>query len=188
MTDTADPCELVDLVDREGRPTLQRIPRDTADDHPGLYLPIALVVVMSSITGDLLVHQRSSASDAAPGAVDHVCGAIQSGEPADVAARREAREEAGVALDVLLPVCAGVNDYGRYRHLYAGVTRAAAGDLAGEAGAEHLGYEPLTQLVGDAKAGRVFVKGFFDDLALAVRKLAANAVRGPVSWTGEARS
>ncbi|MFJ1560594.1 NUDIX domain-containing protein [Streptomyces mirabilis] len=108
--------ELVDLVDRHGTTRKTGIPRTQADHLDGLYLPIVLVVI-THIDGRILIHQRAT-TKTQPGAIDHVCGAIRSGETPDEAAHRETREETGATLTSLRLVHAGVNEHGRYRHLY----------------------------------------------------------------------
>lgn len=162
MTDTTDPqtaVELVDLVDKHGTVCRTRVPRPDADSAQSLYLPI-VTVVTAHADGRILTHRRPDGATAAPGAVDHACGAIRSGEHPDDAARRETAEETGALLDSLRLVDTGVNCYGRYQHLYAATTSTPLHGL--KAGADFVTAARLRQ---DARDGRVFVDGFFEDLA-----------------------
>ncbi len=157
--------EVVDLVDEHGTPHLTGIPRNQAEQHPGLYLPIILVVITHT-DGRILIHQRA-ATKSQPYALDHVCGAIRSGETPDEAARRETGEETGAVLTSLRLVHAGVNEHGRYRHLYAGTTATPERELAGDPEeVEWIGYATADQLRCDSRA---FVKGFFEDLDAATQ-------------------
>jgi 8-oxo-dGTP pyrophosphatase MutT (NUDIX family) len=155
--------ELVDLVDPHGHTQLTHIPRTRADHHPGLHLPIVLVVITHA-DGRVLVHQRA-ARKSQPYAIDHVCGAIRSGETPDAAAHRETREETGATLDTLRLVTAGINGYGRYRYLYAATTSTPEDALAGDpAEVAWVGYEQVDILRGR----RELVAGFLQDLDAAL--------------------
>lgn len=111
--------ELVDLVNEHGTTVLRGVPRGEERRRDGLYLPIVVAVILDC-DGRALVQRRSLAKDVDPGVIDHVCGAMQSGEDPVRAAVREAREETGIEVNDLRVVARGVNAYGRYQHLLVG--------------------------------------------------------------------
>lgn len=166
--------ELVDLVDRTGRVAHRGVWRSYVRDNratltaKGLYLPIAIVVVIDD-RGHVIAQERGKhKSDG--GAIDHVCGGQMSGEDIRLTAAREAEQEIKVRLDTLRRIAAGVNVYGRYRTLFLGTTRTKP--RPGDAyEVERVIVAPPQRFVQAHETGDwKFVRGFFEDMhqALAV--------------------
>ncbi len=158
--------ESVDLVDRAGVVRVTGAPRAEADNIPGLHMQIVIVVVIRD--GRVLAQQRALTKSVDPGAVDHVCGAVLSGETPEAAARREALEEAGVRLRNTRMVTRGVNGYGRYRYLLSADTLDTPrvvdpGEVA------WVGFRHVAHLLDAQKDGEVaFTKDYFADLRAAL--------------------
>lgn len=110
--------ELVDLVDACGRTRVAAVPIEQAHEYysAGLHLQIAIAVVLRG--RELLVQQRAYRKRSDRGLIDHVCGVVSSGESPDQTAIRECLEETTIAIGGLSHIHAGVNSYGRYRHLF----------------------------------------------------------------------
>lgn len=175
--------ELVDLVDGFGQIVKRAVPRDDAKRYDGLRMQVVIVVVIAP-DGRVLCHRRADTTTVDPGRIDHVCGAVLSGESPLEAAAREAREELGVVLDDPWICDQGVNSYGRFRHLVA--ARAAG--------------PPDTTLIDPSKVSAVFAadgealeskatsgeleftKDFFDELQYV---LAAWGMREVFEFIGE---
>jgi 8-oxo-dGTP pyrophosphatase MutT (NUDIX family) len=162
--------ELVDLVDAQGVPRIHGIPRSrTRERHDdyiarGLYLPIVIVVVVDR-HGRILAHTREGTTDH-PGEIDHVCGAVTSGETWEDAARREAVEELGVRLHGVTLVHQGINAYHRHRTLVASTTTDPP--HTGE------GSTVVAATLGDLRRMRgPFVRQFFTDVEDAFTRLLA---------------
>ena len=159
--------ELIDLVDDQGIIVRPRVLRDDAAYYEGLYMPIVIVVVMNSY-GQILVHKRAETKRVHGGAIDHICGAIVSGETPEAAAHREALQETGVRLSDLTLIRQGVNSYGRYCRLI----RARSDDTpAGNLNPREVAwaaFHTTTDLYSWRAAGESFVHGFFEDLNYAL--------------------
>lgn len=165
--------EFVDLVDSAGTVRVRGIARGDLRGRKhefvakGLYQPIVIVVVLDAL-GRVASHQRAIKSDDGDGQIDHVCGAIRSDEPWDVAADRESSEEIGYALEAVHLVDARVNEYQRYRYL--GVARVDFSRGPSD-GTDHVHWATPADLRKLAMDGTPFVDGFFSDLDLALASL-----------------
>ena len=158
--------ELIDLVNHRGEIIKRAVERDDMSSYNGLYLQNIVTVVMNGM-GQVLVQKRAGTKPVSPGNIDHVCGAILSGESPEAAARRETyQENGGLTLDTLTLVKRGLNAYGRYRYLYKG----EAGELPSPL---HLNprevewiayYDPEALRTKNTTGQFTFVKGFFEDL------------------------
>jgi 8-oxo-dGTP pyrophosphatase MutT (NUDIX family) len=158
--------ELVDLTDEYGRVQMRAIPRNERGRYPDLHMAIVVGVVFDG-QGRLLVQRRAMRKRVSPGSLDHICGAIISGETPHQAVAREALQETGVTPRGLSIVTQGVNAYGYYRYLLVGesfeeptVTRPDEVMWAG--------YLHPDDLHEKRSSGEAFVRGFFDDLAHAI--------------------
>lgn len=162
--------ETVDLVNGEGHVVKRAVPRQDAGRYEGLYLSIVIVVIFNGI-GQILIHRRSLSKDVNPGDIDHVCGAVVSGETPHQAAHRETREELGVSLRSLHVLHRGINPYDRYRYLFMGETNESPRrDEIDPAEVDWVGYEHPAALIAKRESGELtFIDGFFDDLDVALR-------------------
>ncbi|MFD9940358.1 NUDIX domain-containing protein [Nonomuraea sp. NPDC059023] len=160
--------ETVDLVDSGGRIAIPAIPRYDIGRYHDFYLQIVIVVIHNA-RGEILVHQRSLCKDVNPGDIDHVCGAIISGETPLDAARREVREETGVSLRELTLLSHGINSYGRYRYLLLGSTdEQPRQDSVDAQEVAWVGYDRPESLALKCSSGELtFTDGFFEDLQIA---------------------
>lgn len=159
--------ERVDLVDADGVVQAWRVLRVRYDAnrerYPGLHMQIAVVVVFNN-GGHVLAHERSHTKDVYPNHIDHVCGAVKSGETGEDAAHRETGEEGGVQLDTLTLVSSGVNQYGRYRWLFAATTQDAP-ELREPEDVEWLDFMPVSDLEAARDDGsHKFVADYFEEL------------------------
>ncbi|MFI6290033.1 NUDIX domain-containing protein [Nonomuraea sp. NPDC050790] len=113
--------ELVDLRDQHGRIRQYGQPRnDAARLWPDLFVPVVSVVVIATGTGRVLVHQRAGTKPRWPDILDHVAGAVHTGEHPEAAVRREVLEEVGIHLGEVTPLAEGPTERGKYRMLYLG--------------------------------------------------------------------
>lgn len=139
--------ELVDVVDEHDRvvaTVARRRMRAARLRHRAVY------VVVSSGTGELLVHRRSDAKDLWPGRWDvAVGGVVGAGEAWDDAARRELAEEVGIDADPV-PIRAGtyadedVDVVGRcYRIVHDGPLAFRDGEVAAARWVDPAGLETL---------------------------------------------
>jgi isopentenyldiphosphate isomerase len=98
--------ELVDVVDADDR-VVATVPR--AEVRAQRLRHRAVFVVVTSASGELLVHRRSAGKDIWPGRWDvAVGGVVASGEAYDDAARREVAEEIGIVAE---PLAIGGGEY-----------------------------------------------------------------------------
>ena len=92
----SDPAEPFDLYDADGRRIFGRATRGECHGNPALIHAVARVLVWDR-RGRLLLQLRSASKDIEPDKWDtSVGGHLLPGEEAEVAARREMREELGV--------------------------------------------------------------------------------------------
>lgn len=165
--------ELVDLVDKDGRVMVCRVPRSEVRRRKeelisqGLFQPIVVVVVLDDADRVIAQVRGNSKGDDGAHEIDHVCGVIGAGETWEVAARREAAEEIGVELVSLELIEQRVNVYQRYRSLAVarslGVPRVVNPREVSSVFPAH--PDELRALRAGATS---FVRGFFADLDLAV--------------------
>lgn len=168
--------ELVDLVDAAGVPRVFGVPRSEVKRRKdeflsqGLYQPIVVVVVFDD-AGQVVaqVRGKGKAGDG-DDEIDLVCGVISAGETWEIAARREAREEIGVALVDLAIVDQRVNGYKRYRTL---ALARALGEprVINQHEVAQVIPASLEELRDLQEKGAVFVNGFFSDIELALGQL-----------------
>jgi 8-oxo-dGTP pyrophosphatase MutT (NUDIX family) len=92
----SQPMELCDLVDEQGAPTSQTVPRGTPL-APGEYYQVVHVWIRNE-AGEYLVQQRAHDLDTDPDVWAVTAGYVQAGEDRMSAAVRETREELGLAL------------------------------------------------------------------------------------------
>lgn len=165
--------ELVDLVDRTGELRMRGVPRPEAASYPDLHMKIVIVVAFDAL-GRLLAQQRAEGKSVASEAYDHVCGAILSGEDPIAAGIREGRQETGVALRNLRQVHEGINVYGHWRALYLAeaVGEPKIIDRTETMWTDYLYPGELEQRL---VAGQEFVKGYFEDMALALGHISISA-------------
>lgn len=162
--------ELVDLVDRNGVVKKQGIPRPDINLYPELYLQIIIGVIFDDL-GRILVHKRASMKKVYPGYIDHVCGAVISGETPMQAMIREAVEETGIKPENLEIVTKGVNIYDRYRYLIIGETNKKPGKTDTNE-ADWVSLIHPDELKDKQKSGEYkFVDEFFEDTKLAINHI-----------------
>ncbi|NJC12945.1 ADP-ribose pyrophosphatase YjhB (NUDIX family) [Micromonospora profundi] len=165
--------EFVDLVNANGEAVLRHVPRSEVRRRKnelisqGLFQPIVIVVVFDD--DDRVIAQVRGTSKGDDGAleIDHVCGVVAAGEAWEEAGRREAAEEVGVELADLELIEQRVNVYQRYRSL---AVARALGDPKVVNPHEvsrvfRASPEELRTMQADAAS---FVRGFFDDLNMAL--------------------
>lgn len=110
---------------------------------------LGVVVLLIERDGRLLLMRRSADKDHAPGAWEPGSGRVEAGETPVMAARREAREETGLDVEVIEPV----NTF----HFYRGAAReeaiaiafhcqAAAGPVTLSAEHDEARWVPLDEL------------------------------------------
>lgn len=156
--------ELVDLVDKHGRIMMTQIPRREANLYTDLYMCVVLVVVRTP--GDLvIVHERAPRLSQA-GSIDHVCGAVQSGEAPLEAAARETFEELGVDLVECRLVETFIDARNRFRFIMAGRVNSEAISLIDPHPDEAVWAKPMSEqeLWHERDLGTLFVDGFFEEL------------------------
>lgn len=161
--------ELIDLVNDRGEIKRTAVERDDMNDYEGLYLQNIVTVVFNGL-GQVLVQKRAATKRVNPGDIDHVCGAILSGESPKDAAQRETFQETGIDLNDLHPIKQGVNAYSRYRHLFRGETDVLhLPQLHNLEEVAWTAYEHPDELRAKSESGELtFVEGFFEDLDFAI--------------------
>jgi ADP-ribose pyrophosphatase YjhB (NUDIX family) len=112
-------AEWVELVTATGQATGTVIERHADVLDPALFLPVVAVIVRNT-AGDLAVHQRSWSTRTAAGNVDYVRGMVRAGEPVEVAASREVREELCIEITelALIHIDTRMNQRGRRGHMW----------------------------------------------------------------------
>jgi 8-oxo-dGTP pyrophosphatase MutT (NUDIX family) len=159
--------ELVDLVDSSGTIKKEKILRSENDNITGLHLQIVIGVIFHS-NGKVLVHKRSKDKTVNPGDIDHVCGAIMSGETPERALIRESLEETGIAPDEIKIIDQGVNRYNRYRYLLAGRSNDRP-VLLNKDEVEWVDFIHPDELMRKQKSGEfTFVDEFFEEMSRAI--------------------
>lgn len=164
--------ELVDLVDSSGEIVRIGIPRAEAEDLNGreLHLQTVGAVVMNS-AGQILVHRRAKGKRFA-GCLDHVYGAVDSGEELEEAVRREITEELEVEPQRIVKVREGVNPYDYYLTLFAVITDDSPRDDFNPREVEWAGHLSVGELESGRDSGNYqFTKNFFIDLDAALTAL-----------------
>jgi 8-oxo-dGTP pyrophosphatase MutT (NUDIX family) len=159
--------ELIDLVNSKGEIMRTAVERDDMHSYEEerLYLQNIVAVVINDL-GHVLVQERAQTKRISPGHIDHVCGAILSGESPEETVRRETYEEIGIELDDVHLIAQGVNAYERYRYLFRGESKGLhlpqprnLGEVAWTA------YKQPDELRAKNRTRKLkFVKGFFEDL------------------------
>lgn len=156
--------EVVDLVDNNGqvvRTATARVEAETLNG-PELHIPIIGCVVLNS-TGNVLVHERAKGKRFA-GCLDHVYGAIASGESPENAVMREVYEELGVTPLSVSRVREGINKYHYYQYLFVAVTDDEP-HITSQREVSWAGYLTTEELyAGRAEQTRLFTHNFFTDL------------------------
>jgi 8-oxo-dGTP pyrophosphatase MutT (NUDIX family) len=160
--------ESVDLVDDNGRIQMRGVPKDQAGRYGDLYMQIVIAVITDS-NGKFLVHQRALTKKVDPGAIDHVCGGIQSDETPEAAAIRESIEETGVEPKNLQIIEQGLNSYGRYRYLVVGTgtTEPHVDNTRETIWTRYMSLDELR--AKQASKEFTFVGEFFEDIAGALK-------------------
>jgi 8-oxo-dGTP pyrophosphatase MutT (NUDIX family) len=164
--------ELVDLVDASGQIQKRGVSRTKAeqDPSPDLHLQIAIAVVFDDL-GRVLVQKRALTKKSCPGDLDHVCGAVKTGETPEEAAVREGFEETGLEIHCLRIVEQGLNSYHRFRHLLVGLARGEP-KPSDPTEIEWVRFMYPQELRGKQKTGELtFVDEFFQDMELALGSL-----------------
>lgn len=160
--------EVIDLVNSKGELVLRRVQRDDDAEYDGLHMQTVIVVIVNN-RGEVLVQKRGDGKRIDRGCIDHVCGAVLSGESPEDAAAREVSEEIGIEIAGLTGIDEGLSPYGRYRFLY----RARSNQIP------PVGYnlrevewaafhEPAYLRARRASGTWTFAKGFFENLAIAL--------------------
>lgn len=168
--------EFVDLVDENGSVKLRGLRRSEVKQRKeeflaiGLYQPIVIVVVIDSDAQVVVQVRGKGKSGDGGGAIDHVCGVISAGERWEQAARREAAEEISVELAGLDLIDQRVNGFGRHRTLAVARPVGEPKVIDSIEVASVFTATPR-DLQAMAAADRVFIDGFFSDLALALDHL-----------------
>jgi len=156
--------ELVDLVDNNGLVVRTAIPRAEAEKLNGedLHIPIIGCVILNS-SGEVLVHERATGKRF-EGCLDHVYGAILSGESPQAAATRECSEELGIKPEISTLVREGINAYNYYQYLFAVITNDQPQNFSkGEvAWAKYMRPDQLK--AGHDTREYLFTHNFFEDL------------------------
>jgi 8-oxo-dGTP pyrophosphatase MutT (NUDIX family) len=159
--------EIVDLVDVSGQIMKKGIPRPEAEQHPGLYLQIVIAVIFDD-AGKVLVQKRALTKRTCPGDLDHVCGAVESGETPEMATTRESLEETGLNVHDLKIVEQKLNSYGRFRYLLAGIANGEPNSYD-TVEVEWVKFISPEELKAKNQSGELtFVGEFFEDMELAL--------------------
>jgi len=159
--------ELIDLVDSTGRIIKTGVERGDNMKLGSLHVQVAIAVVLNN-SGEVIVHKRSNYKKVNPGYIDHVCGAIVSGESPETTAFREAKEEIGIELENLRLIRQGLNEYNTYSYLFVGQSNKLP-KIETPNEVQWVGIlskEELLSLKSSKKEN--FVDGFFEDLELAI--------------------
>jgi mutator protein MutT len=156
--------EVVDLVGNNGQIVHTAIARTEAEtlNGPELHIPIIGCVVLNS-AGKVLVHERAEGKRFAE-CLDHVYGAIASGESPEDAAMRELYEELGVTPLSVSRVREGINEYHYYQYLFVAVTNDEP-RITSQREVAWAGYLTIKELeTGRTEQTRLFTHNFFTDL------------------------
>jgi 8-oxo-dGTP pyrophosphatase MutT (NUDIX family) len=161
--------EKVDLVDNGGNIKMRKVPKNEIGQYPNLHLQIAVAVVFDE-SGRILAQRRALSKSTAAGEIDHVCGAVLSGELPDQTADREGWEETGLVPHDLSLVDKGVNSYDRFRYLFAG--RADGEPKVQDSNeVEWVRFMTLAELRAKQQSGEFkFVNEFFDEVELVMNR------------------
>lgn len=163
--------EIVDLVGNNGqvvRPAIARAEAETLNG-PELHIPIVGCVVLNG-AGDVLVHERAEGKRFA-GCLDHVYGAIASGESPEDAAGRELYEELGVRPLSVSRVREGVNAYHYYQYLFVAITDDEP-HITSDREVAWAGCLPLLELeASHLEQTRAFTHNFFTDLQAVLKHI-----------------
>lgn len=164
--------ELVDLVNDDGEVVRTAVPRPEAEKLNGdnLHIPTIGCVVLNGF-GQVLVHKRPKGKGKRfEGCLDHVYGAVTSGETPEDAAERECAEEVGAQVSRIQKVGAGVN----INHYYQNSFVVFANEELDEANREvdWAEFFPVHTLRNDNETGKAkFTPNFFIDLDAALARL-----------------
>ena len=90
--------ELIDVYDRDKRPTGLTIPREGAFLHEGQYMLYVLAIIEDA-QGRFLITQRSQDKHWAAGWWEITGGGVRAGESSLAALRREVPEEVGLSIE-----------------------------------------------------------------------------------------
>lgn len=165
--------ELVDLVNDNGEVVKAALPRPEAEKLNGdeLHIPTIGCVILNSF-GEVLVHERPKGKRF-EGCLDHVYGAISSGESPEDAAVRECIEEVGARIKRIQRVKAGVNINHYYQYSFAVTVDGELDEANREVSwAEFL---PVEKLRAENEGNvRTFTPNFFVDLDAALASLDAS--------------
>lgn len=159
--------EFVDLVDKSGVIKERNVPKQDIGKHPDLHLQIVIAVIFDK-DGKILVQKRSLNKSSEAGSIDHICGAIRSGETPEQAAIRESIEETSIKPSELKIIDMKVNSYNRYRVLLIGHGEGIPGvsNLDETEWAKFISFNELVEkhISGEWK----FVDEFFEDTKKAI--------------------
>ncbi len=159
--------EFVDLVDDKGIIRELDIPRSKINTYPNLHLQIAIGVIFDD-GGKILVERRSLTKSTEAGKIDHVCGAIQSGESPEQAISRESIEETGILPINLKTISRELNLYGCYKYLLVGEVHDNPEIICSNE-SEWVKFMSNEELKEMEKSGELeFVKDFFENNQLAI--------------------
>ena len=159
--------EFVDLVDQLGIIKEKKVPKEEIKRYPDLYLQIIIAVIFDE-NRKILIQKRSLDKNSEPGYIDHVCGAIKSGETPEEAANRESTEETNIKPTKLKIIDRKVNSYNRYRILLLGYGNGVPkpNNLNETAWAK---FAPLNELIEKQISNEwKFVDEFFEDTKKAI--------------------
>jgi 8-oxo-dGTP pyrophosphatase MutT (NUDIX family) len=160
--------ELVDLVDHSGKIKKVGVPRHEADQHKDLCLQIAIAVIFDK-SQRVLVERRALTKSTEPGLVDHVCGAISTGETPEQAIARESLEETGIIPKNIRVISKGLNVYNRYKYLLIGEAQDGAQIVCSDE-SEWVRFMSTEDLKAKEISGELkFVKDFFENNELALK-------------------
>ncbi len=162
--------ELVDLVDKYGKIRKKDIPRPRADFYKKFHMQIAVAVIFDK-SGRILVEKRALTKTTEPGLIDHVCGAVSSGETPEQTIKRESVEETGILPKNIKIISQGVNVYKRYKYLLIGEADNDQKIVCSDE-SEWVRFVSNEELKAKEASGElVFVKDFFEnnELALEIR-------------------
>jgi len=159
--------EIVDLVDASGQIQKRGVPRVEVEKYTDLHLQIVIAVIFD-YAGRILAQKRALTKSTCPGDIDHVCGAVKSGETPEMATARESLEETGLKVKNLKIVEQGVNSYNRYRYLLVGVANGEPNSYD-PAEVEWVKFISPEELKVKSQSGEfTFVGEFFEDMELAL--------------------
>lgn len=163
---------MVDLVNDTGKIVRSAVSRATAEtlNGEGLHIPIIGCVILNSL-GEVLVHERAEGKRFA-GSLDHVYGAMVSGETPEQTAERECDEELGVKPRTLIRVRGGLNVYNYYQYLFVGITDDVPRNIS-QREVAWAKYMPTDTLESGRNNGTyTFTHNFFTDMDAALAYIA----------------